>query len=157
MAVYFIADNENPNYDNLRIKIGVSKDINARVLQLQTGSPSELKLMGWIESANDRDLEATLHKKYSHKHSHREWFNLSVSDVFEELCEHSTDAYIAVNSNAFEIIDRDNDGIPEYVGAWLWLDVEYKEFCPQCGWGGGLSYNENYGGDRCLKCGIVVE
>jgi hypothetical protein len=31
MPVYFIAENENRNYDNLRIKIGISENIEKRV------------------------------------------------------------------------------------------------------------------------------
>jgi len=155
--VYFIAENENSNYANLRVKIGISGKIDRRIRELQTGSPYELKLMGWIESNNDKELEDELHEKYAKKHTHLEWFNLGVSDVLEELKSHSTNAYIAVNSNAFEVVALDHDGLPEYVGAWQWADIEYEEFCPLCGWGGGLSYNENYGGDRCLKCGIVGE
>ena len=51
MPVYFIAEDENGDYDNLRIKIGLSKDIERRVSQLSTGSPYRLKLMGWINIA----------------------------------------------------------------------------------------------------------
>lgn len=156
MAVYFIADNENPNYDTLRIKIGKSRNIVTRLRNLQTGSPQKLKLMGWIESSDDGRLESELHRKYAEKYSHLEWFNLSVRDVYEELRSRSTNAYISVNDNAFMIIGCDSDGIQEYIGAWQWMDVEHEEFCPQCGWGGGLSFNQNYGGDRCLKCGILA-
>ncbi len=157
MPVYFIAENENKNYDALRIKIGISKNVSKRLSQLQTGSPYKLKLMGWIESNNDKALERELHKKYSNYNSHLEWFNLSSCRVLEELKNHSTDSYISVNENAFEIVSHDRDGIPEFLGAWQWTDVEYDEFCPSCGWGGGLDYNENYGGERCLKCGIIDE
>ena len=157
MPLYFVADNENPNYDNLRVKIGISKHIEKRIRQLQTGSPQELKLMGQIKSKNDRDLEAELHKKYSANRLHGEWFLLSVSDVLEALRAYSTSAYIAVNSNAFEICSYDSDRVPEFVGAWQWDDVDFRQFCPACGWGGGLSYNENYGGERCLECGFTGE
>ncbi len=156
MSVYFIAENESDNYDNLRIKIGISEEVNRRLKQLQTGSPYELKLMGWIEPENDRALEKELHTKYSKERTHGEWFDLGVCEVLEELREHTTDAYISVNSNAFEIASFDRDGIPENVGAWQWTEVEYEKFCPNCGWGGGLDYNENYGGERCLTCGVIA-
>ena len=157
MPVYFIAENENGNYDSLRIKIGISKNVSKRLLQLQTGSPYRLKLMGWIESDNDKVLERNLHIKYSTYHTHLEWFSLSSCHIFTELMNHSTSSYIAVNENAFEIVSYDRDGVPEFFGAWQWTDVEYDEFCPSCGWGGGLDYNENYGGERCLKCGVIDE
>ena len=157
MPVYFIAEDENEHYDTLRIKIGISKNISKRLPQLQTGSPYKLKLMGWIESSDDYLLERELHKKYSYCNTHLEWFSLSACDILEELQNHLTDSYIAVNENAFEIIDHDRDGVPIFLGPWQWTDVEYSEFCPVCGWGGGLDYNENYGGIRCLKCGIISE
>lgn len=157
MPVYFIADDENGDYDNLRIKIGHSKNIEARVAQLSTGSPFRLKLMGWIDSGNDRELEKSLHKKYEGSNSHLEWFVLSVSDILEELKINSVNAYIAVAEDVFEVTSFDRKGIPEYIGAWQWNDdMCYSEFCPSCGWGGGLSYNENHGGERCLKCGFTV-
>ncbi|ELG4788098.1 GIY-YIG nuclease family protein [Vibrio vulnificus] len=154
MAVYFIAEDENGNYDCMRIKIGISKNVPKRLAQLSTGSPYKLKLMGWIDSDNDRSLEKQLHTKYSLHNVHLEWFELSVCDVLEELKLHSVDSFIAVNDNAFEIVARDRSGVPEYLGAWQWTDVDEQEFCPSCGWGGGLDYNENYGGERCLHCGF---
>ena len=156
MPIYFLADDENQEYGNLRVKIGHSGDIQRRVRQHQTGSPKVLKLMGIIHSRDDRNLEKILHKKYREKHSHLEWFNLSVQDVYEELRHHSTCSYIVVNNDPFEVVSHDKDGVPELVGAWQWMDVDNQEFCPQCGWGGGLSYNINYGGDGCLSCGFIV-
>lgn len=156
MPVYFIGENENADYERLRIKIGKSKNIVKRLAQLRTGSPYDLGLMGWIEANNDLNLEKQLHQKYKNKRAHLEWFNLSVSDVLQELKSHSTNSYIALNDNAFEVASFDCDGIPELVGAWQWAQVEYEEFCPSCGWGGGLSYNENFNGERCLKCGLIA-
>ncbi|MDD5229117.1 MAG: GIY-YIG nuclease family protein [Methylococcales bacterium] len=158
MPVYFIAEDENPNYDNLRVKIGKGADVEKRLKQLQTGSPYKLKVMGWVETNDDRLLEKSLHNKYSIFRTHGEWFNLGVCDVLKEIKSHTTSGYISVNSHAFEIISFDRrDGVPEYFGAWQWTDVESSEFCPSCGWGGGLDYNENYGGNRCLKCGAIEE
>jgi hypothetical protein len=156
MPVYFISENEKGDYDNLRIKIGISGNVPKRLKQLRTGSPYKLKLMGWIETDNDRKLEKELHDKYEEFNTHLEWFQLGVEDILEELKIHSTDSYIAVNDNAFEVISYDRKGVPEFVGAWQWTEVEHDEFCPSCGWGGGLDYNENYGGERCLNCGLVA-
>jgi Meiotically up-regulated gene 113 len=155
MPVYFIAENENGNHGNLRVKIGISDCIQRRIRQLQTGSPYKLKLMGWIKSDNDRALEKRLHQKYSSVNAHHEWFSLDASDVFVELKKHSMSAFIATNENAFEVVSYDRDGVPEYFGAWQWGDAEIDEFCPSCGWGGGMDYNENYGGMRCLNCGLM--
>lgn len=155
MAVYFIADNESPEYEDLRVKIGISKDIKRRFKNLQTGSPLELRLMGSIESDNDLELEKKLHEKYKGKHVHREWFRLSVRNVYDELRSHSVAAWISVTNAPFEVVSYDSDGIPEFLGAWQWMDVDHRDFCPHCGWGGGLRPNDNLGGDSCLKCGFL--
>lgn len=156
MSVYFIAEDESGDYDNLRIKIGISDNISQRIRQLSTGIPYKLKLMGIICLSSDGILEAKLHEKYNLNRTHGEWFNLSVSDVLEELKLHAMISYLEVNEDAFDVASYDIDGIPEIVGAWQWSDIEYEEFCPSCGWGGGPSYNENYGGERCLECGFTV-
>ena len=66
-------------------------------------------------------------------------------------------AYIATEGNAFEILSRDRDGVPEYAGAWKWSGVEDADLCPKCGCGCGLQHNDNYASERCLKCGIIYE
>lgn len=155
MAVYFIADDEEEDHQQLRVKIGLSRNIQSRIRQLQTGSPYRLRLMGWIESDDDASLERHLHAKYASQNTHHEWFHLEPYTVLKELKSHGISAYIAVLNNAFEVTAYDKDGIPEYVGAWKWTEVEDIEFCPQCGCCCGLHYNENYGTERCLKCGII--
>lgn len=155
MPVYFITNNEHNDHSNLLIKVGRSKDVKVRLRTLQTGSPYELRLMGWIKTVDDRSLESDLHNKYAGQRRHGEWFTLAPEAILNEIKSHSLDGYIATQQNAFEIVSFDRDGVPEYAGAWKWLDVEDSEFCPQCGCGCGLQYNENYGTDRCLKCGII--
>ena len=93
MSVYFIADNENGDYGNLRIKIGISQSIKARLNKLQTGSPYKLKLMGWIESDDDRVLEKELHSKYDKYRVHLEWFEFDVCNVLEIIKSHTTNGY----------------------------------------------------------------
>ncbi|ACC74073.1 GIY-YIG nuclease family protein [Paraburkholderia phymatum] len=157
MPVYFIAENENEDHESLRVKIGRSRDIRARLRALQTGSPYELKLMGWIDSDNDYLLESRLHEHYASHHARLEWFTLHPGQVLDTLKSHGVCAYIATEGNAFEILSRDRDGVPEYAGAWKWSDVEDADFCPKCGCGCGLQYNDNYASERCLKCGIIYE
>lgn len=157
MPVYFIAENENDDHNSLRVKIGRSSDIQVRLRTLQTGSPYDLKLMGWIESDDDKQLELRLHERYSDQRIHREWFYLQPEDVLNELKSHGICSYIAAEENTFEIMSRDIDGVSEYYGSWKWGDVDDSEFCPKCGCSCGLHYNENYGTDRCLNCGIIYE
>jgi hypothetical protein len=54
------------------IKIGIAGDVAARMAQLQTGSPFELYLMGYVPGG--KKLERELHQKYAHLHLRGEWF-----------------------------------------------------------------------------------
>lgn len=156
MAVYFITELEGSECEPLRIKIGRSANIRRRMSDLQTGNPDELALMGEIRTqgiSEDKKIEHALHKIFSDQRIRLEWFGLSANDVIDALKSYSSMAFITVGSEPFEIISYDRDAIPEYASPWAWGDVEAYEFCPCCGWAGGWSYNENYGGERCLKCG----
>lgn len=157
MTVYFLTHEGQTDLDAMRIKIGYSKNVQRRMSQLQTGNPDRLALMGEIRTADqkaDRDLERSLHARCAGRRFERgEWFHLGPQDVVEMLRAHSSDAFIAVGNDPFEIVSYDRDAVPEYASPWDWGDVEAYEFCPVCGWAGGWSYNENYGGERCLKCG----
>lgn len=157
MTVYFLTHEGDSNFDALRIKIGFSKNVRRRISQLQTGNPDRLALMGEIRTSDraaDRRIEGALHARYAHRRLETgEWFRLGPQDIIEALKAHSADAYITVGDDPFEIISYDRDAVPEYASPWNWGDVEVYEFCPLCGWAGGWSHNENYGGERCLKCG----
>ena len=85
MPVYFIAENENEDHESLRVKIGRSRNIRARLRALQTGSPYELKLMGWIDSDDDHLLESLLHGHYASHHARLEWFTLHPGQVLDTL------------------------------------------------------------------------
>ena len=156
MTVYFITEEENSDCDPIRLKIGRAVKLKKRMSDLQTGNPDKLTVMGVIETdgeAADKVLEKKIQHHYAQQRSHKEWFYLNASDVIETLKAHSSTAYIAVGADAFEIISYDNDAIPEYANPWQWGDVTTHEFCPVCGWASAWSYNENFGGERCLKCG----
>ncbi|MDP2590393.1 GIY-YIG nuclease family protein [Vibrio splendidus] len=154
MALYFIIENENLIVQ--RIKIGISKSPVQRLRNLQTGNSRRLALMGWIDSDNDRKLEKEFHQKYSDVRVIGEWFEINHEVVLELLKEHSYCSFIAKQVNAGELIGHDRDGIPEHEDVWEWAPLDISEFCPECGSGLGLSYSENYGGERCLKCGFTV-
>lgn len=62
MPVYFIGD-EDSGY--CRIKIGVAKDIEKRRTNLQTGNPSAIRLLGWINSEETFELERRLHHHFA--------------------------------------------------------------------------------------------
>lgn len=150
---YFIVENEDN--EESRIKIGFSKDPQNRIKALQTGNSRKLEIMGWIES-DDKSLEKKLHKKYEKHRHHGEWFFIEPYDVLEELKSKSTSSFICVQSNVGEFLGCDKDAVPEFLSPWEWSDTETGEFCPQCGWGGGVHYNRALGAENCLSCGYPV-
>lgn len=83
MFIYLMQSVENGYY-----KIGVSKNPNTRLKQLQTGNSSEMKLIESFESEYARKIETFLHNKHSHVKKKGEWFELSLNDEvrFKEEC-----------------------------------------------------------------------
>lgn len=157
MTVYFLTHEDERDLDAMRVKIGYSKNVKRRISQLQTGNPDRLALMGEIRTADkaeDRKIEGALHALNArHRLETGEWFHLAPQDIIDALKAYSANAFITVGDDPFEIISYDRDAVPEYASPWNWGDVQVYEFCPRCGWAGGWSFNENYGGERCLKCG----
>lgn len=146
---------ENEDNEEFRVKIGFSKDPQNRIKTLQTGNSRTLEIMGWIESDN-RSLEKQLHTKYEANRLRGEWFLIEPYDVLEELKSKRTSSFICVQSNVGEFLGCDRDAVPEFIGPWEWSDTEIDEFCPQCGWGGGVHYNNALGAENCLRCGYPV-
>lgn len=70
-GVYFVGDGGFGGY----VKIGWSKDIGARLRNLETGRPIGLDYYAVIEDV-DREVEAELHKAYAHQRVRGEWFRL---------------------------------------------------------------------------------
>jgi len=158
MSVYFLTEEESPHWDPMRIKIGRGSSKKLRIRNLQTGNPDVLSLMGHLETNDtdeDKAIEKTLHKRYANSRFQGEWFYLCAQDVIDALKSYSSNSFISVGDTPYEIVSRDRKGVTEYANAWPWSDVEPDEFCPVCGWAGGWSFNENYGGERCLNCGAT--
>lgn len=65
---------------NNRYKIGIAKNVNQRIKQLQTGNSEEIKLIETFESEYANKIEKALHNKYSYVKKTGEWFTLSVSE-----------------------------------------------------------------------------
>jgi hypothetical protein len=107
MPVYFIRERRD-GY----VKIGVSSEVRRRLSQLQTGSPTDLELMGWLKSRDDYGLESRLHREYGAYKIRGEWFSIDQDDVLEQLMRHQ--GFVPRNADAFEIVGYDRDGIPEY-------------------------------------------
>lgn len=75
--------------DTHLFKIGISKDPEKRIKQLQTGNPNLLKLLYQFAVAEKipvpaSKIEATIHsflKEYHNKHVINEWFELTNDEV----------------------------------------------------------------------------
>jgi excisionase family DNA binding protein len=65
-CVYFIGGTDGP------IKIGISDDVDKRIVQLQTGSAWKLRVMARI--IGDRELEQHYHTKFALYRMEGEWF-----------------------------------------------------------------------------------
>lgn len=55
------------------LKIGTARDVNVRLSELRTSSPTELELVGSVKG--DREMEKQLHSRFKHLRKHREWFD----------------------------------------------------------------------------------
>ncbi len=67
-GVYFIgADGQS------KVKIGKTSNLPLRMSELQCCSPVKLRLIRFIENADERKL----HSKFSGSHAHGEWFFLT--------------------------------------------------------------------------------
>lgn len=77
MYVYFISAN---TASWQRVKIGFAKDVEARLAEMQIGSPLKLNLMGKLKCEsleNARALERSMHKTFHEYSVAGEWFALS--------------------------------------------------------------------------------
>lgn len=80
-SVYFITDGEF-------IKIGVAKDAQSRLKELQTGNPKELFILKTIEY-DDGEVyyqESMFHKKFARSRAVGEWFSIS-KPLFDFICD----------------------------------------------------------------------
>lgn len=154
MPVYFIHQEERGQW---LMKIGRAADIRRRLRQLQTGNPKELKVVGWIVSDDDALTERALHAKYRHANVGGEWFMLQPADILVDLQAARIGGFVAKNADAFEIVGRDRDAVPEYLGVWDWADLEVDECCPFCGCLCGMAFQEASQMFHCLACDELTD
>lgn len=88
--VYLIQSLENSYY-----KIGISKNPQRRIKQLQTGNSSKLKLIEIYPSHHANVIEKTLQRRYSHLRKEGEWFDLSLLNEisFKDECKKLDELY----------------------------------------------------------------
>jgi hypothetical protein len=75
--LYFISEEQFNN----KVKIGISKNPEKRLKQLQTGNPNKLVIIHTIQSPDYKLLERTLHDICGDLRLVGEWFELSESDL----------------------------------------------------------------------------
>jgi hypothetical protein len=98
--VYLIQSLENSYY-----KIGISKNPNRRIKELQTGNSSLLKLVETYQSEFAEKIERTLQRRYAHLRKEGEWFDMSISNEvsFRSECQkiEETLDFLKKNDNVF--------------------------------------------------------
>jgi hypothetical protein len=62
MPVYFLSEDENGCSP---IKIGIARNIEVRKRNLQNGNPFELRLLGWIDTADVFEVEPRLLQRFA--------------------------------------------------------------------------------------------
>ena len=154
MPVYFIGE-EDSGY--CRIKIGVAKNIEKRRSNLQTGNPSAIRLLGWINTETTFELEHRLHRHFKAMRVRGEWFAIEPADILPILTRATSDGFVAMNADAFQIVGHDRDAVPEYLGVWEWGDLEIDECCPFCGCLCGMSFQDASQMYHCINCDALTD
>jgi hypothetical protein len=67
--------------DNGLTKIGCTKNIINRFSVLKTSSPCDLKIIGFVNSTSQYDLEREIHNYFSDRRVKGEWFDLSEAEL----------------------------------------------------------------------------
>lgn len=96
--IYLIKSNESDRY-----KIGISKNPKNRVKQLQTGNSEKLTLISSYESEYYKQIEVSLHNRFSHLKKEGEWFEFGIEQElgFLNECE-------KIEKSIKVLIDNDN-------------------------------------------------
>lgn len=76
MYIYAIREQRTGN-----IKLGISRDPQQRLLQLQTGNSSELELVAYRKASNRFFDERRLHQQAQDRHVRGEWFLPAAADL----------------------------------------------------------------------------
>lgn len=96
MFIYLLSN------DNMQYKIGITKNINKRIKQLQTGNAEKINLIKFYKSEKYyKNIEYALHNTFFHKNIQNEWFNLDINDVnsFENTCKKIEEDLIFMEKN----------------------------------------------------------
>ncbi len=108
--------------DSGLFKIGITRDIEKRLSQLQTSNPYEFYLIGFYVTPKNKELENLLHKKFQLNRYKREWFKLNQIEMMQ-ACSFAADfigkPYIKVTQDDIDRIEtstltiqNDNSDLP---------------------------------------------
>lgn len=99
--IYLIQSLESSKY-----KIGISKNPQKRLKQIQTGSAEEIRLVAQYETENYGHIEKYFHRKYEYLNTIGEWFNLTLENElsFIDECERVDRNIIYLKSEKNEFI-----------------------------------------------------
>jgi len=82
LYVYIIQEASSGRY-----KIGISKNPEKRIRQLQTGNPDQLRLLGYfMTQGNGYQDEKSLHRQFSDFQLNSEWFSSGADITVPEVC-----------------------------------------------------------------------
>lgn len=96
MYVYLIRCSENNFY-----KIGISKNVETRLKQIQTTSPDKVFIVYKYKSIYASKIEKALHNFFKSYHKNNEWFELSLAEElkFLDMCNSIEANLVHLNSN----------------------------------------------------------
>lgn len=63
------------------VKIGISRNVQARLAELQTGNPLPLAILDAFEFADAEQVERALHQRFANARVQGEWFRLTAEDL----------------------------------------------------------------------------
>lgn len=81
MYVYFVLGFDG---ERATVKIGRSKNPEARLRALQTGSPKKLRLIGKVRCGSEehsKQVEKAAHRAYAKRRRRGEWFTLNKREL----------------------------------------------------------------------------
>jgi hypothetical protein len=103
-------------------KIGVTKDLKARMAQLSAGSayPLEVEMAFFCPDGSEGIFESILHSLFADRRTHGEWFKLTMEDL-----------YFIAHSNPLSLrLDRESIfREPEMINAQLCRPEFLERFC----------------------------
>ncbi len=94
----------------LEYKIGITKDLHRRIKQFETGNPSNIKLVYFVETKHYKSFEKHLHKVFKSNRIKGEWFQFDeqkLNELYDCLCYASQfDQFVLYNAKGLSELAR---------------------------------------------------